>query len=123
MLPVTASVRDIFVASLLADWARKAALHPVDSLAVRLQYDRSRSTSRAASRLPLLNDARAVAGIVSSPGAVQTLYRGLSTSLIGAVPMSLVYMPTYELVKAALKTSEAMSGVPAARWSDAPPLA
>ena len=33
---VSSGVRDIFLASLLADWARKAALHPVDTLTARL---------------------------------------------------------------------------------------
>ena len=112
------AVKDIFFASLCADLARKAALHPVDTMAVRLQYDRSRHASTAASRLPLVDDAKAVVGIISAPGAARTLYRGLSTSLIGAVPMSLVYMPTYELVSAALKSAKASGlamGLPASQ--------
>lgn len=99
----------IFMASLIADLTRKAVLHPVDTMAVKLQYDRSLHASSAAARLPLLNDAKALVRIVSGPGAVRSLYRGLATSLLGAVPMSLVYMPTYELVSTALKAAKAGS--------------
>jgi len=103
------SLSSIFMASLIADLTRKAVLHPVDTMAVKLQYDRSLHASSAAARLPLLNDAKALVRIVSGPGSVRSLYRGLGTSLLGAVPMSLVYMPTYELVSTALKAAKAGS--------------
>ena len=105
------SLSSIFMASLIADLTRKAVLHPVDTMAVKLQYDRGLHASTAAARLPLLNDAKALVRIVSGPGSVRSLYRGLGTSLLGAVPMSLVYMPTYELVSTALKAAKA-GGLP-----------
>ena len=105
------------MASLIADLTRKAVLHPVDTMAVKLQYDRGLHASTAAARLPLLNDAKALVRIVSGPGSVRSLYRGLGTSLLGAVPMSLVYMPTYELVSTALKAAKAggLPGLPASQ--------
>lgn len=104
---VSSGVRDIFLASLLADWARKAALHPVDTLTARLQYDRTKaSPGTVASRVPFMNDAKLAFGIVSRPGAASELYRGLGTSLMGAVPMALVYMPTYEIVSTTIRGVE-----------------
>ena len=98
---VADGIKDIFIASLLADAARKAALHPIDTLATRLQYDSSEDSKQ---RLPLIGDVAAMAKIITGPGAARDLYRGLGTSLVGAVPVSLVYMPTYELSSTALKT-------------------
>lgn len=107
MVLVSNGVRDIFLASLIADWARKAALHPVDTLTARLQYDRTKAApGTVASRVPFMNDAKLALGIVSRPGAARELYRGLGTSLIGAVPMALIYMPTYEIVSAAIRGME-----------------
>ena len=117
MVLLAAGVKDIFVASLIADLTRKAVLHPVDTIAVKLQYDRSLHAAPAAARLPLLNDAKAIVRIVSGPESARSLYRGLGTSLLGAVPMSLVYMPTYELFSTTLKAAKAggLPGLPASQ--------
>ena len=117
MVLLAAGVKDIFVASLIADLTRKAVLHPVDTIAVKLQYDRSLHAAPAAARLPLLNDAKAIVRIVTGPESARSLYRGLGTSLLGAVPMSLVYMPTYELVSTTLKAAKAggLPGLPASQ--------
>ena len=101
MTLATESLAQIFIASVAADFARKVTLHPIDTMATRLQYDRSLSKARV-ERIPLLGDAKAIVGILSAPGEAK-LYRGLSTSLAGAVPVSLVYMPTYELTSQAFK--------------------
>ena len=95
------AVRDIFIASILADVSRKAALHPIDSLTTRLQYDRG-SDDRKKARVPLISDVQSICNIVRSPGGAASLYRGFGTSLVGAVPVALVYMPTYELSSAAV---------------------
>jgi len=97
---LTDSIKDIFIASILADAARKTTLHPIDTLTTRLQYDRSSDSKQ---RLPLIGDAKAMVSMALAPGAARELYLGLGTSLVGAVPVSLVYMPTYELSSIALK--------------------
>ena len=110
MTLATESLAQIFIASVAADFARKVTLHPIDTMATRLQYDRSFSKARV-ERIPLLGDAKAIVGILSAPGEAK-LYRGLSTSLAGAVPVSLVYMPTYELTSQAFKGLNQAHGLP-----------
>lgn len=50
--------------------------------------------------------------MVSNAGEARKLYRGLGTSLVSAVPVSLVYMPTYEFTSQAFKRLSLNSGVP-----------
>jgi len=58
--------------------------------------------------LPIVGDAREMARMLRHQPS--TLYRGLSASLLGAAPLSLVYMPTYELCTHTLKSVTANSG-------------
>lgn len=102
---------DIFIASLMADMTRKAILHPVDTIATRLQYNYGQITSTKdigdahrmyAMRGYAKGEVRAIADMLrNNPIA---LYRGLGTSLVGAVPVALVYMPTYEGMKVAVQS-------------------
>ena len=89
---------DIFIASLLADFARKVVLHPVDTMATRLQYAQTKPF-HAKDQL-LVGDARAMVDMLQRPGE---LYRGLGTALVGAVPVAVVYMPTYEFCSQAVR--------------------
>ena len=110
-------VSDIFVASLLAEMTRKAILHPVDTMATRLQYDRAQNIVRNdygdAQRLyakrgySSTGEIQAIAGMLRNKPL--SLYRGLSTSMVGAVPVSCVYMPTYEGMKLAVQALPASS--------------
>lgn len=44
---------------------------------------------------------REIAKLINGPGGgVRNLYRGLTPALVGVIPTSLIYMPTYEAVKA-----------------------
>eukprot|EP00966_Prymnesium_polylepis_P172479 3989023-Prymnesium_polylepis.1 len=79
-------------------------------MATRRQYDRSTSQA-SVERIPLLGDAKAIVDMVRAPGGASQLYRGLGTSLAGAVPVSLVYMPTYELTSQAFKGLSQASGL------------
>lgn len=92
------AISQIFIASLVADWSRKAALHPVDTITTRLQYARGSMVSAAPAGAAgfLRSETRQIGEMLRHPAA---LYRGMGTSLVGGVPVSLAYMPTYELVK------------------------
>jgi len=119
---------DIFVGSLAAEFATKALVHPFDTLKTRLQYLvlPKRTAGSAAHTLPLVSDVRngikMMADAARSPhhslmdpslrpaprseqvvNGLRSLYRGLGPQLLGVVPISLVYMPTYEYVSAALQ--------------------
>ena len=89
--------------------AQRSVLHPLDTIKSRLQYLRD-TTPRAQSgwrKVPILAD---IAGMAQWPRehfTPRSLYRGLLPSLLGALPMSLVYMPTYELSKQALAQTPA----------------
>jgi len=93
---------EIITASCCAELAQKTALHPVDSLKVRMQYDPRRRAGNFGPRMVLaeLRDAWAI--VQAEPRPVTALYRGLGPSVIGAVPTAAVYMPTYEASKLAL---------------------
>ena len=103
---------DIFIASLFAELTRKAVLHPVDTMATRLQYERASyiQTSKDvgdahrmyAKRGYATAEMRAVVSMLRNKPL--SLYRGLSTTLAGAVPVSIVYMPTYEGMKHAVQS-------------------
>eukprot|EP00419_Tripos_fusus_P036711 CAMPEP_0172763518 /NCGR_PEP_ID=MMETSP1074-20121228/175490_1 /TAXON_ID=2916 /ORGANISM="Ceratium fusus, Strain PA161109" /LENGTH=131 /DNA_ID=CAMNT_0013598115 /DNA_START=26 /DNA_END=418 /DNA_ORIENTATION=+ len=71
-------------------------------MATRLQYTRSTTACAGGRRLPIVGDARDMARMLRHQP--NTLYRGLSASLVGAAPLSLVYMPTYELCTHTLKS-------------------
>eukprot|EP00308_Calcidiscus_leptoporus_P004876 CAMPEP_0119381182 /NCGR_PEP_ID=MMETSP1334-20130426/61744_1 /TAXON_ID=127549 /ORGANISM="Calcidiscus leptoporus, Strain RCC1130" /LENGTH=265 /DNA_ID=CAMNT_0007401233 /DNA_START=306 /DNA_END=1103 /DNA_ORIENTATION=- len=69
-------------------------------MTARLQFARKHAGVRT---VPFVDDARAMAIMLASARSNWSeLYRGLPVSLLGAVPVSLVYMPTYELSKSAI---------------------
>eukprot|EP00310_Coccolithus_braarudii_P000777 CAMPEP_0183370918 /NCGR_PEP_ID=MMETSP0164_2-20130417/103869_1 /TAXON_ID=221442 /ORGANISM="Coccolithus pelagicus ssp braarudi, Strain PLY182g" /LENGTH=227 /DNA_ID=CAMNT_0025547397 /DNA_START=21 /DNA_END=700 /DNA_ORIENTATION=+ len=66
-------------------------------MTARLQYARKHTRVRT---IPMVDDARAMVDMLRNQ---RDLYRGLRVSLIGAIPVAMVYMPTYELSKAAVR--------------------
>lgn len=104
---------DVFAASLTAEFVQRGLMHPIDTLKARLQYGQIAAPATGQSpaamrkaRLPLVGDLIALrAAAARHPSGrfgVRSLYRGLVPALVGVVPNALVYMPTYELSKAAL---------------------
>jgi len=113
----------ILVASIMAGWAQHAALHPLDTLKVRLQYARNATEQSAVLwqniaalelprgireikhpkfdwlyKFPIFADIRAsVQMFRQTPQPIRNLYSGLGASLLAVVPAALVYMPSYEL--------------------------
>jgi len=128
---------EIVAASMAAGLTQHAALHPLDTLKVRLQY--SRGTPMTSSVRGALGDAmrdlELPPGVGAAPrkkppkesrfwraplvvdlvGAsrllksmpIRSLYAGLGPSLLAVVPTALVYMPTYEAAAAALQAAGA----------------
>ena len=89
--------------------AQRSVLHPLDTIKSRLQYLRD-TAPRARSgwrKVPILADIAGMAHWPREHFTPRSLYRGLLPSLLGALPMSLVYMPTYELSKQALAQTPA----------------
>jgi len=117
------SSASILVASIMAGWAQHAALHPLDTLKVRLQYARNATEQSAVLwqniaalelprgiretkhskfewlyKFPIFTDIRASMQMFrQTPQPIRTLYSGLGASLLAVVPAALVYMPSYEL--------------------------
>mmetsp|Transcript_9160 Transcript_9160/g.27577 ORF Transcript_9160/g.27577 Transcript_9160/m.27577 type:complete len:319 (+) Transcript_9160:122-1078(+) len=89
------SLRDYQLASGAASIAQKIVLHPVDTIKTRLQH--LRLTSEVVFKDPAMHVVR----FIRAEG-LAGLYRGIVTSLIGAIPVSMVYMPSYEIAKRAL---------------------
>lgn len=121
---------EVLLSSVSAELATKGLLYPLDTLKTRLQYlvlpKRAASSART---LPLVGDAwlgmKILLDATRSPhhsfidpelsfrgrsgkmgqqqlrAVVNSLYRGCSSQLLGVVPIALVYMPTYEISKAA----------------------
>lgn len=79
--------------------------HRARAAQTRAQHDRSAHRSRLTSARPprRSDDGSAKGGAARAPALerVTDLYRGLTPALLGVVPVSLVYMPVYELASAA----------------------
>ena len=111
-MPPALHTSDVFAASLAAEFAQRALLHPVDTIKARLQYMQFPRPAGGQQRLPRLSQLPLVGDIAALRAdaecssmrnfSVRSLYRGLAPALIGVVPSALVYMPTYEVSKAAL---------------------
>jgi len=86
---------DFQTASAAASLSQKIVLHPVDTVKTRLQY--LRLTSEVEFKDPAVH----VMQFIRAEG-LSGLYRGVATSLIGAIPVSMVYMPSYEVTKRSL---------------------
>jgi len=120
---------EIIVGSIAAELATKASLHPLDTLKTRLQYmvlPKSRVTSSVL-QLPILTDLKFGLKILvdstRSPhtsfveptpergsrtlarlrAGASSLYRGVAIQLLGVLPIAMVYMPTYEFTKEAVR--------------------
>lgn len=82
---------EIQLASALAGVASRVVLHPIDSVKTRLQRLRGRPNS--------VDSAATVLDFLAREG-VSGLYRGIFSALVGVIPYSLLYMPSYELAQA-----------------------
>lgn len=119
---------EVITASIVAGLTQHAALHPLDTLKVRLQYSKGvpMSTSVRGSLGDALRDLELPAGTSARPqppkesriwraplvvdlvGAtrllrrtpLRSLYAGLVPSLVAVVPTAVVYMPVYEAAAA-----------------------
>ena len=123
-------VAEVFTGSVAAELATKSLLHPLDTLKTRLQYLVLPRRANTAQRLPIVGDVwlgvQVVIAATRSPhhslaepepvgqvgrgntvrkvgAAVRSLYRGIGPQLLGVVPIALVYMPTYEFTKSAVR--------------------
>uniref|UniRef100_A0A7S1TXY9 ADP,ATP carrier protein n=1 Tax=Phaeomonas parva TaxID=124430 RepID=A0A7S1TXY9_9STRA len=107
--------REVFFAGVLAELVNKTVLHPVDTIKARLQYMAASRTEKQPrlSRWPIVSDFRAgVRMLRAEISPLRSLFAGLTPSLLGVVPVSMVYMPTYELSKAYMRDT-ALEGTPA----------
>ena len=124
---------EIVAASMVAGFAQHVALHPLDTLKVRLQYARDTpkfglgaQLRTVAGRPPPRPMPTSIAGYDAGRAArrhwnvplvqdvvgaarmlrstrASSLYAGLAPSLVAVVPTALVYMPTYEAASAGLR--------------------
>ena len=124
---------EIVAASMCAGFAQHVALHPLDTLKVRLQYARDTpkfglgaQLRTVAGRPPPRPMPTSIAGYDAGRAArrhwnvplvqdvvgaarmlrstrASSLYAGLAPSLVAVVPTALVYMPTYEAASAGLR--------------------
>lgn len=85
---------DYQLASGCASMTQKIVLHPVDTIKTRLQH--LRLTSKE-----FKNPAAHVVRFIRVEG-LRGLYRGVTSALLGSIPVSMVYMPSYEVAKRAL---------------------
>ncbi|KAJ1630067.1 mitochondrial carrier domain-containing protein [Pavlovales sp. CCMP2436] len=114
-----ADVGTIFVASCVGSVVQKLVLFPIDTLKTRAQHDRATHHPIHGAR----RAAKPAAGTSVAAGprrqdllrAVRDLYRGLAPALIGVIPVSLVYMPVYELACAAAAAHLAPAYLPVGR--------
>ena len=125
---------EIVAASMCAGFAQHIALHPLDTLKVRLQYSRAAQSAslggaltgrsprtaptsiagfdslkkpRSASwNVPIVQDIVGAAKMLRGT-RVLSLYAGLAPSLVAVVPTAIVYMPTYELSARVFEASPA----------------
>ena len=89
---------DALVSGVFAEAVSKVCLHPVDTIKARLQYH-VRPTG-----LPFWSDFSAALQMLRQDVTpLRSLYRGLSPALLGVLPVSAVYMPTYESAKDAFR--------------------
>lgn len=105
------TIGTIFVASCVASCTQKLALFPLDTIKVRIM--RPREAERAMltvtwpspqTRVQIQRQGDAhhttgARGTRSPVRVVSELYRGIAPALLGVIPVSLVYMPVYELFK------------------------
>ena len=119
---------DVFISGVAAEWATKLILHPFDTLKTRLQYLVIPKEQRGKARLPIIGDlfhlsnalhgelarlhpsivganldgGRSWTRAVSTLQGFRSLYAGLTPTMIGVIPVAVVYMPTYEYTKSKL---------------------
>ena len=96
---LSSAAMEVVFASCCAEIVQKAALHPVDTLRARMQYNNSARSSKALVWGDMKEGFRIIA---SEQRPVRALYRGLAPSVVGSIPTAMVYMPTYEASKALL---------------------
>lgn len=120
-----ADTTEVFFGSVAAELTTKTIVHPLDTLKTRLQYLVLPPRARTSQKLPIVGDVQLGLEIlaaatrrpqhsISEPlslpvprhkrvlNGMRSLYRGLGPQLVGVVPIAFVYMPTYEVSKAAL---------------------
>jgi len=114
MLTSQRQVMGILIAAVAAEWARKGTLYPLDTITTRLQYSRRPITrlqlaeAKVADSQPsAVTQLEQIRTIVRNGGGPLSLYKGIGTQLVGVVPTSLVYMPTYELVTELMRSLDA----------------
>jgi hypothetical protein len=119
---------DVFISGVAAEWATKLILHPFDTLKTRLQYLVIPKEQRGKARLPIIGDlfhlsnalhgelarlhpsivganldgGRSWTRAVSTLQGFRSLFAGLTPTMIGVIPVAVVYMPTYEYTKSKL---------------------
>jgi hypothetical protein len=88
----SAAVLEVVAASCVAELAQKTALHPLDSLKVRMQYDNTQRRLAKKGGVGIVGprllgaEVREAWSIATrGPRPVAALYRGLGPSLLGAV--------------------------------------
>lgn len=126
---------EIVCASICAGFVQHAALHPLDTIKVRLQYEKPLRGDALEALFPQAPTAKRLgrfAGALAPPNAnwnapflgdlagayrilrtssPRALYRGLAPSLAAVVPTAIVYMPTYEAASALLTAASAVPAV------------
>jgi hypothetical protein len=100
--PARSSLGETQLASMAAGLVTRLVLHPFDTAKTRLQHLRGGS---AGARLMGVSAASgsgaAIAGFLRAE-RVAGLYRGVVGALVGVLPYSAIYMPSYELAQRSL---------------------
>ena len=91
----TVSISDTQLASMTAGILSRILLHPIDCIKTRLQHFRSHASSTEPSKALL----RFIA-----TEKIAGLYRGISGAMLGVIPYSLLYMPSYEFAQQQLSS-------------------
>lgn len=86
------------LASVVAGVTQRVLLHGLDTLKTNVQYARGRGLHERVSVRA------AVRRLVLARGGLAAFYRGIVPGVLGTVPYSLVYMPSYRAAKRALSS-------------------